>query len=91
LLDDAETLLCLQQAPEICVEVLSPRNRFSEMKDKKGLYFAAGAKEVWFCDRQGRMTFFLTVEDPGRPRSSFCPGFPGDVTSLTRLPDRPGE
>jgi Uma2 family endonuclease len=91
LLDQAQTLLCLQQAPEICVEVLSLRNRLPEMKSKKGLYFAAGAKEVWFCDRQGRMTFFHHAADPGRKRSMLCPSFPGDVSSLTRLPDRPGE
>ncbi|HEV7405759.1 MAG TPA: Uma2 family endonuclease [Chthoniobacteraceae bacterium] len=90
-LDEAETLLCLQQAPEICVEVLSPRNRLTEMKDKKTLYFAAGAIEVWFCDRKGRLTFFLNAEDPGRERSTFCPAFPNDVSALTRLPHRRGE
>jgi Uma2 family endonuclease len=45
-------------APEICVEVLSDSNTAKEMADKRQLYFAAGAKEVWMCDEQGVMSFF---------------------------------
>jgi Uma2 family endonuclease len=66
----------LTVAPEICVEVLSPRNTRNEMDSKKRLYFAAGADEVWFCDLQGRM-FFYTKSDPSTPvQSTLCPGFP---------------
>jgi len=36
-------------APEICVEVISPRNSPEEMAEKRALYFAAGADEVWFA------------------------------------------
>src|SRR4051812_26813171 len=63
---------CLAKAPPICVEVLSPSNSRREMVQKKALYFKAGATEVWFCDRQGRMTFFLTAEDAGSATSRFC-------------------
>ena len=37
------------EAPEICVEILSPSNTEMEMEDKKELYFARGAKEFWVC------------------------------------------
>ena len=45
-------------APEICVKVRSDNNTSEEMEFKKSLYFAAGAKEVWICDRLGNLTFF---------------------------------
>lgn len=35
------------QAPEICVEVMSPSNTWGEMHMKAGLYLQAGAEEVW--------------------------------------------
>ena len=68
--------LGLEWAPEICVEILSPRNRKREMDDKKKLFFAAGAMEIWFCDGKGCMTFFTGPEDAGSERSTFCPAFP---------------
>jgi len=36
-------------APEICVEVLSPANTTDEIDLKRELYFEAGALEVWIC------------------------------------------
>ncbi len=71
--------ICLTRAPEICVEVLSPDNSRREMKEKKALYFAAGAEEVWFCDRQGRMQFFTAPESEGEAVSRLCPAFPTQV------------
>ncbi len=71
--------ICLTRAPEICVEVLSPDNTRAEMKEKKALYFAADASEVWFCDRQGRMKFFLDAECAGESASRFCAEFPSQI------------
>ena len=71
--------VCLTKAPEICVEVLSPDNTRLEMRDKKALYFAAGAREVWFCDGKGKMTFFRGATSAGERASTFCPQFPGLV------------
>ncbi len=61
-------------APEICVEVLSPRNSVAEIKEKNLLYFERGAQECWTCDGTGVMTFF----DPtgAIKRSKLCPKFP---------------
>ena len=70
---------CLPAAPEICVEVLSPANSRAKMAEKKALYFAAGAKEVWFCDKKGGMTFFLDSKSEGAKTSAFCPAFPRKV------------
>lgn len=68
--------VCFIQAPEICVEIISPSNTRRELTEKKALYFAAGADEVWFCDRDGRMQFFRkdAPEMPGT--SALCPAFP---------------
>lgn len=71
--------VCLTEAPEICVEVLSPDNTPTEMREKRALYFAAGAQEVWECDEQGRMTFFIESSSGGEGASKFCPPFPGVV------------
>ena len=43
---------------EVCIEVLSPSNTQSEMDEKRGLYFARGANEVWLCDEQGNLSFY---------------------------------
>ena len=37
----------LSQAPELCVEVMSPSNLAGELKEKTSLYLAAGACETW--------------------------------------------
>jgi Uma2 family endonuclease len=50
--------LVLEKAPEICVEILSPSNSPEEMAEKRALYFEAGAREVWICELDGRMSFY---------------------------------
>jgi Uma2 family endonuclease len=45
------------RAPELCVEVMSPANFLREMEEKRELYFARGAQEVWLCGEQGALTF----------------------------------
>lgn len=42
------------QAPELCVEIMSPSNTWAEMHMKAGLYFEAGAEEVWVIDPDGK-------------------------------------
>lgn len=46
-----------QEAPELCVEILSPSNTLAEMDEKKELYFARGAREFWICDKNGNILF----------------------------------
>lgn len=46
------------ESPEIMIEVISPSNTKAEMVQKKQLYFAKGAREIWLCDQQGKMSFF---------------------------------
>ena len=48
----------VSEAPEICVEVMSPSNSWQEMQDKMPLYFAVGAQEVWIVDVDGKLSFF---------------------------------
>jgi len=67
----------LTEAPEICVEVLSPSNTIQEMEEKRRLYFEAGADEVWVCDPDGNTAFFI-ADDPTVDAgvSKLCPAFP---------------
>jgi Uma2 family endonuclease len=68
--------VCFTQAPEICVEIISPGNTRRELLDKKRLYFDAGAAEVWFCYRDRRVEFFRK-DFPDTPvTSQLCPVFP---------------
>jgi Uma2 family endonuclease len=68
--------VCFTQAPEICVEVISPGNTRRELRDKKALFFAAGAEEVWFCHRDGLMEFFHKEAPEAPGASALCPVFP---------------
>lgn len=67
----------LKGAPEICVEVISPSNKRGEIEEKRRLYFEAGAKEVWVCDKKGRLSFFLkATPDEDAETSVLCPKMP---------------
>ena len=74
--DDAETS---PVAPEICVEVLSSANTDAEMQEKRHLYFEHGAREVWLCDEDGQMTFYVTADEEPVARSLLLPGFPPNI------------
>jgi len=41
-------------APEVCVEVRSPHDRWSEINQKVSEYFAVGVQEVWVIDPECR-------------------------------------
>ena len=59
-------------AAEVCIEVLSPSNSLKEMEEKRELYFARGALEVWICDEQGSLRFY---DCKGQiPASQIIPG-----------------
>jgi len=45
----------LSPAPNICVKILSTE---AEIDEQRALYFAAGAREVWICDRDSHIRFF---------------------------------
>ena len=64
-------------APEICVEIISPSNRSAEIKQKVGLYLAAGALEVWTCSLQGEIKFFM--ESSELEQSVLAPEFPAKI------------
>ena len=64
-------------APEICVEVLSPANTADEINEKRKLYFEAGALEVWICSWEGRMAFYSA--EGKLLQSRLCPDFPDRI------------
>ena len=72
--------VALKGAPEICVEVISPGNKRGEIEEKRRLYFEAGAKEVWVCDRRGRLSFFLKDSPETATASLLCPKVPRSVS-----------
>ncbi len=68
---------CFLEAPEICVEVVSPSNTKAEMDEKMALYFDAGAEEVWFCGEDGAMRFH--AQEGPLDCSRLCPDFPAVI------------
>jgi Uma2 family endonuclease len=64
-------------APEICVEIISTSDTQKEMAEKRELYFAAGAKEVWMCNENGAMSFFNAEQQ--LTHSVLVPEFPKKV------------
>jgi Uma2 family endonuclease len=71
--------LCLDHAPEICVEVLSPSNTRREIDEKRALYHEAGALEFWTCAANGTMRFTNASDGAALKKSTICPEFPGRV------------
>ena len=69
---------CFIEAPEICVEVISPSNSEEEIREKMALYFDAGAAEVWICGVFGKMTFF-GAGSTSLDRSQMCADFPAQI------------
>jgi Uma2 family endonuclease len=65
------------EAPEICVEIISPSNSVKEMMEKKDLYFAKGAREFWLCDEQGNLSFY-TVRGKAE-KSHYLSGMPHKI------------
>jgi Uma2 family endonuclease len=76
--ENASEPVVLERAPEICVEIISPSNRASEIEEKRVLYFQAGAQEVWICSLHGQLTFYL-ASGQQVDASSLCPDFPNEV------------
>lgn len=68
--------LCLDTAPEICVEVLSPGNTRREIDEKRRLCAEAGAVEFWTCAGDGTMRFLSAADGSALSRSRLCPKFP---------------
>ncbi len=56
------------QAPELCIEVISPSNSRHEMERKIGLFLEAGAQEVWLVSKEG---FEFYGAEGRRDRSSY--------------------
>ena len=70
--------LPLQPAPPICVEIISPSNTVQQMDEKRSAYFAIGAREVWICERGGRMRFFDPTGEISQSR--LAPQFPKEIS-----------
>ena len=68
------------ESPDICVEVISPRNTPAELAEKRALYFEGGALEVWFCTGERQLQFFLKGAPTQQvPVSAICPDFPAQL------------
>ena len=74
----------LSPAPDICVEILSPSNTQAEIDQKRALYFGAGAREVWICDRDSHIRFFAPQGQ--LERSALCPKFPTWIQLFAKTP-----
>lgn len=62
------------EAPEICIEIVSPSNSDQEMQKKTTPYLSKGAKEVWICDENGLLS--ISSYRGLLEQSVFFPNFP---------------
>lgn len=76
---EVESSICLMRAPEVCVEIISPSNTGAEIDEKVALYFEAGAREVWLCGLDGKLTFHIGSAGNCRASWTLCPQFPTAV------------
>ena len=67
--------IALEQAPELCIAVVSPSNSRKDLQEKTAAFFAAGAKEVWIVYPQSKRCEFYGPQGP--MESS---GFPVDLS-----------
>jgi len=49
------------QPPFLCVEILSPSDRFSEMRERVGDYLSFGVRYGWAIDPRTRQAFVYTA------------------------------
>lgn len=69
--------VALQQAPELCIEVVSPSNFRQELEEKREAYLASGAQEVWIVYPISRRCEFYGPQ--GQLQHS---AFPVDLSGL---------
>lgn len=69
--------VALEEAPEICVEVVSPSNSRKEIEEKTAAYVAAGAQEVWLVYLKSER-----CEIYGRQGQMHQSAFPVDLSNL---------
>ena len=69
--------VALQQAPELCIEVVSPSNSRKELNQKREAYFASGAQEVWIVYPKSKRCEFYGPQ--GQLQQS---AFPVDLSGL---------
>ena len=77
---EVDSAVCLAQAPEICVEVLSPSNTGEEISEKIELYFEAGALGGLDLQSGGTVEFYHSSPGQTRRSSEICPEFPRRIS-----------
>ena len=66
-------------APDICVEVISPSNTEAEIIEKTHAYLQAGAQEVWIATEAGELHFFDTSGEKSASRFAVTLSLPKPV------------
>lgn len=78
---EVDSAICFVQAPEICVEIVSPSNTAEEISEKTALYFESGAREVWICEQDGTLRFHYSTAPQVRQASEMCSAFPSRINA----------
>lgn len=82
---------CIEGAPDLLIEILSPSTRDRDRTQKPRLYAVGGVPEYWLVDPEARTVTVLTLEhgtyralpqEHGRVRSAVLPGFELDLAAL---------
>jgi Uma2 family endonuclease len=74
--EEAGSALPLVNAPDICVEIVSPSDTAGAINEKRELYFGAGAAEVWICELKDNIRLYSKDSAEPQEHSRLCPDFP---------------
>jgi Uma2 family endonuclease len=83
----------IRGAPDLAVEVISPTNRWADIRAKVRQYFEAGSRRVWIVDPETRSVVVHTSPDASRTLTAddtleggdVLPGFRLEVAQLFRF------
>lgn len=73
-------------APDLVVEILSPGNAEREMKDKYGVYEAAGVREYWIVDPEHESVSAFVRNESGIYQG-LAPKVKGEIIASNIFPD----
>jgi len=60
------------EPPFLCIEILSPSDRLTEMQDRIDDYLSFGARYVWVIDPQTRRAYISTLPPAFRMCAMAC-------------------
>lgn len=76
----------IREAPLLCIEILSPDDRFKRIQARCGDYFRMGVPAVWIFDPEERLVYVLNADNTHATHHDGALSLPGTAIELS-LPE----